>query len=192
MNAREVSVKISGSVMMMHNGQMADPLNPYAKALKALTSNRKKGDEDHESIAKCEFQGGLYFDDKMGPYLPSEAIEGALIGGAKRQKLGKAFTSAVRTADFEGYALAYEGPRTRDALWSDRRFTDRRGVVVGQARVMRTRPVFRNWSCKFRLLVEATEINIEHVRTALVDAGRYVGLGDYRPKYGLFEVTEFS
>jgi hypothetical protein len=46
-----ITFKIRGeSQLLMHNGQLADPLNPYTKAMKSLTSKRKKTDSEIISV----------------------------------------------------------------------------------------------------------------------------------------------
>lgn len=184
-------VEIAGKRLLMHNGQLADPLNEYTKALKEVTSKRKKSDDDHEESARREFQGGLYFDDKAGPYIPDIVLASMLVEGAKKRKLGKAFTATVSIVD-EANPLIYKGPRTRAGLWADKSFIDRRGAVVGQARIMRTRPKFTDWSLKFQVSLLKCELNAADIEAALTDAGLYVGLGDHRPAFGKFVVKSFG
>lgn len=192
MDIQTFDVEIAGKRLLMHNGQLADPLNGFAKALKEVTSKRKKSDDDHEEAARREFQGGLYFADDVGPFIPDLVIASMLVEGAKKKKLGKAFASAVSVVD-EVNPLQYKGPRTRDALWADKeRFVDRRGAVVGQSRIMRTRPKFLDWSLKFQVQLVKSEINAADIETALTDAGMYVGLGDHRPAFGKFIVRSFG
>ena len=57
--------------------------------LARLTSKRKKTLDDHREIGRVEWMGGLYLDEKLRPCLPGEVIEGALVSGAKKFKLGK-------------------------------------------------------------------------------------------------------
>jgi len=71
-------------------------------------------------------------------------------------------------------------------------YADVRGVKVGQARVMRTRPRFNSWAATFSVHWAEDQITIEQLRTAIDDAGRQVGLCDYRPKFGRFEVVAFE
>ena len=66
-NSRYFLVKIQGDQLLMHNGQLADPLNEHTKRLKEFTSKKRKSDDDHIKIGEIEFQGGLYFDDTIGP-----------------------------------------------------------------------------------------------------------------------------
>ena len=52
--------------LLMHNGQLADPLNDYAKELSRLAHKKQKSDEDHVAVGQAEFQGSLYHDDDAG------------------------------------------------------------------------------------------------------------------------------
>ncbi len=177
--------------LLMHNGQLANPRNPWSKKIKEYSSKRKKTDEDHEKIAELEFQGGLYFDDEMGPFIPSEAIEGMMKAGAKKKKLGKAFASCVLT-EGERFKLNYKGPRDRDGLWKDENFHHECLAVVGMARVVRTRARFRAWSVTFDISLIPGEVNPVDIEAAIEDAGKYCGLCDYRPKFGRFALKEFK
>ena len=188
---RQFKVTIHGRQLLMHNGQLADPLNPFTKSLKAVTSTRKKSDDDHEKIAEIEFQGGLYFDNALGPYLPGHVIDAVITEGARKKKLGKIFESCVHTMD-DAYALQYTGPRTREKLWADPKFRARRGCGVQMARVIRTRPKFTDWSAAFDIELFPCELNPAQVKQAIVDAGIYVGVGDFRPRFGLFTVKAFE
>ncbi len=184
MKTLKVTIKSNGP-MMMHNGQLADPLNAYTKALKACTAKRKKDDDDQEDIAEAEFQGGLYHDPEIGPFIPGGMLDAMLTDGAKKRKMGKEFKAGVTVTE-EEVQLKYKGPRERKALWADESFRDRRGVKVGQARVIRTRPVFKEWSLTFHIEIE--DINPSEVAEALEIAGRKCGIGDYRPRFGKFSV----
>lgn len=187
-NTRIVEATLSGTRLLMHNGQLADPLNEYAKALKEVTSRKKKSDDDHLNIAKIEFMGGLYFSDDIGPYLPCEIIDAVLIEGARKKKRGRDFESSVRVVETQ-VKLEYAGPRTREGLWADKKWRDRRAVVIGMARTIRTRPLFPEWKVSFHIEIFPSAINVSDVREALEDAGMFVGICDYRPRFGVFEVT---
>lgn len=182
----EVSIK-GAAPLLMHNERLADPFDDYAKELKLVSSNRKKGEDDHETLAKLEFQGGLYFDDEAGPYIPGKNLQAMLVYAARRLKLGKEFEAGVRVCD-EVNALDYKGPRTREGLYEDKKFRDRRGIGVAGKRVFRTRPKFRDWGVTFKVTVTADSVSIDTMREVLSIAGQYQGLGDYRPLFGQFTV----
>jgi hypothetical protein len=66
-------------------------------------------------------------------------------------------------------------------------FTHTIGVKVGMAKVMRTRPIFRNWSINAIAQYDPDVLNLRDVEEIATDAGKLVGLGDWRPKHGRFE-----
>jgi hypothetical protein len=181
-----IKMKLTGTrPLLMHSDKFADPLNPLTKAHKELTSKRKKTDEDHELIAKSEWKGGLYIDDK-GPYLPGVNIESSMVAGAKLSKLGTQLKRSVEVMD-EKCHIEYEGPKKLEALW-DAGFYDARSVKIQSARLMRYRPVFRQWAVTVEVAFDPDSINREQVIKCMEDAGQYCGVGDYRPKFGRFSV----
>lgn len=184
---RELSCRIVGvAPLLMHSGQTADPLNKFAKALKAISGKRKKTDEDYEEMAKIEWNAGLYVNGDGAAIIPSEVMESCLVEGAKKSKLGKQFKSAVFV---ECDAILEIGTKKRAIdLWGDDNYRDTRGVKVGQARVMRTRPIFKEWAFDLTVTYDDEQVNESEVQRALVDAGSNVGLCDFRPKFGRFEV----
>lgn len=69
---------------------------------------------------------------------------------------------------------------------------DIRPCVIGTARVLRSRPKFENWSLTFELSRLDEIINIDDLKDIITAAGKYKGLGDFRPLFGLFEVSKFE
>ena len=140
---KTVSYKLTSVCpMIVHNGQMADPLNKFAKALKQISSKRVKTDADYEEMARIEFMAGLYMG-KDGPIIPAANIDALLINGAKKSKEGQLAKGGVFTT--EHALMNYDGPRSADGLWQDDRFRFSAIVRVGQARVARMRPIFNEW-----------------------------------------------
>ena len=89
MSYRTIRFRITGvAPLVMHNGQLANPLNPFAKALSRVSGKRKKTEADYEELARIEFLGGLYVGDD-GPCIPGEVIEGALFRAAKKMRRGE-------------------------------------------------------------------------------------------------------
>lgn len=182
-----LKIKITGTrPLLVHSDRFSNPLDPMTKEHKALTSKRKKTDEDHELIARSEWAGGLYYDDKLGPYIPGVNIESAIISGGKLSKLGTQLKRSIEVLD-ERCKLIYEGPRDMKGLW-DARFYDARSVKVQAARLMRYRPLFRDWSLECTIMFDEETIDRNQVVKCVTDAGLYCGIGDYRPKFGRFDV----
>ena len=73
---------------------------------------------------------------------------------------------------------------------------DRRGVPVGSGggRITRHRPhIYGGWEATVDLLVMQPEyINQQLLLDVLTDAGRFAGVGDFRPTFGRFQVVNFN
>ena len=178
----------SESPLLMHNGLLADPLSKWSKELKKITSKRQKVDSDIVEMARLEFYGSLYVDEKENPIIPSELIEASIINGAKAEKLGKLFKSSVFV---NGHSLMeYDGPKSPDKLWEDENFRLVVGVKIGQARIMRTRPKFNKWKCITEVSFIDESVQEEMIDRAIIKAGILVGIGDWRPKFGRFSVEK--
>ena len=183
-----ISFEIEGiAPLLMHNGRLSDPLDQYTQALKEVSAKRQKTDSDHVEMARIEWEGGIYWSDDIGLYVPGLNLEAALQNAAAKLKLKKVFKSAVVCEDA---AIAHAGPKTFEDLRADPRFRDRRGVKVSNSRVMRTRPkVPLPWSVKFDVQYDDEQVNAQQVAQVVDITGRQIGLGDYVPKYGRFEVA---
>jgi hypothetical protein len=177
--------------LLMHSARLADPLDDATKALAKVTSKRKKTDDDHAEVGRLEHLGSLYIADQLGPYIPGANVEACLFKGATRTKQGTFLKSALLIPE-EVNPLIYAGPRDAAGLWQNKSFVHRSSVKVGTSRVIRTRPVFANW----QLVVEG-ELDLEVVdqgsfATIAENAGRLVGLGDWRPRFGRFKVNALN
>jgi len=69
---------------------------------------------------------------------------------------------------------------------------DKQAVVISKARILRCRPRFDNWELDFTIIIRDERIDPRKVEQVLECAGKYHGIGDYRPRYGLFELTRFD
>lgn len=69
---------------------------------------------------------------------------------------------------------------------------DKQRVVVNRAAIFRCRPRFDSWSLDFSILVREERIQPAIIETILLQAGKFHGIGDYRPRYGLFEINNFQ
>lgn len=73
-------------------------------------------------------------------------------------------------------------------------YLDRRRVTVGKAAVSRERPAFAaGWSATVMFLVVTPHmISESDLRGCLCDGGRLTGVGDFRPTFGRFSVTNWA
>lgn len=186
---KTLTVEIVGiAPLIMHNGQMADPLNRFAKMFKEVSGKRKKTESDHAEMARIEFHAGLYLGADGEPVLPARLLEAAITDGARKSKLGKLALAGVIV---EKHArLQYDGPRTASELFEDEGFRFAVPVRVGQQKVIRTRPIFHKWSAEIEVSYLADVIGLRDLMTAIRSAGSLSGLGDWRPRYGRFGLAE--
>ena len=169
--------------LMMHNGQLADPLNLWTKAIKKITDKRKKTDADFEEVGRLEWMGSLYLFNGA-PCIPREAVKATLLNAAKTLRKG---TKVKPGLVCEQHApLLYDGAREVKALWEDARFVDRRSKSMRGQRVMRTRPIFFPWQADILLAFNDEMLNPEEVEEIVVIAGHSIGLLDERPDYGRY------
>ena len=185
----KMEITVNGvTPLMMHNGQLADPLNEYAKGVKVISAKRNKTESQFAEMGKLEWYGGLYLNDNRRVVIPGQNIEAALIAAAKKNKLGKQFTAGMLSDG--AWPLIYDGPKDVDKLWADGRFVDRRRVCISQSSVMRCRPIFKTWSLSFTVHYLPDMLNPQQVTEAVVICGRVIGLCDYVPKFGRFEIEK--
>lgn len=184
-----VRLTIVGTTMLlMHSARLSDPLNPITKQLKAVSSKRTKTEDDQEEMARIEYIGGLYFDEDLGPYIPGINVHRCLVEAGKLNKLGRHVERGVIVQD-EMLPLGYRGPRDPDELYKDKNFVSRLSVGVTTSRVMRTRPQFRQWALEADLMVDTGQLDLHQISEIAEKAGKMIGLGDYRPRFGRFDVT---
>jgi len=185
------------SPLMMNHPRGIDKNDPLVRA-KDEIQKKAKTDQQAIDLADADWRVGLYCDE-IGPYLSEDQIMGSLIAGSKAAKLGKVFKAGLVSVEgFDGkkYAgprahLEYDGPRDIEGLQADPRFRDRRAVRIGQSRVMKTRPMFRDWAVQFRVTWNPDTIkSASDVLAAAQNAGFSCGIGDYRPRFGRFDATE--
>lgn len=187
MTVQNLTLELEGlAPLLLHNGVLADPLSKFSKALKAVSGKRKKTDADHEEMGRIEFMGSLYMCDGV-PVMPAGNIEACLIEGAKKVRRGKDAKAGLWC--LQHARLEYEGPKDAEGLWADESYRLRVGVNVSQAKVMRTRPIFKQWALSAELEFEDEVFSEEEVVDFAKRSGTLCGLGDWRPKYGRFRVV---
>lgn len=184
-------IRIRGlAPMLMHNGILADPMSESARELsrRVKESKKTKTDAAHAAMQKAEFMGGLYLDEKLEPCVPGEMLEGMIYEGAKKTKQGKDVKAGLIVDG--AYPLEYKGPRDPEKMWKTGAYHKTMGVRVGRNRIMRTRPMFTGWEVEFEVSFNEEIINPRDLLSFVRKAGAEVGVGDYRPRYGRFEVVE--
>jgi len=146
----------------------------------------KKGGQVYDNQADAE---KCLYKDKDGKICqPALHIESAMIKAATNYKIPglgkKTFKDAFKGGIFVEPSMI---PHKNDK-WE----LDLQGVVISRSRITRARPRFDDWELEFAILNRDERITPEIVKQVLEDAGKFVGIGDFRPRFGRFEVIKFE
>lgn len=151
------------------------------KAAAAKGSKSKKSDN---------IESYVYRTDKGNLAIPGEYFRQSIIYAAK-------FRQDPRSPRKSAFDLFKAGVAAADELCDvgqkDWDYLDQRRVMVQRNGITRMRPALSSgWKVTIRLLVNLPEyIAPAFLHSVLTDAGRLIGVGDFRPTYGRFQVTSF-
>lgn len=183
-----ITIRIKGtSPLLMQAETLANPLHELTKAHKAVSGKRKKTEDDYIWLMESEWSASMYYDEEIGPFVPALNMEGCIAEAGKIHRLGKTIKQAVQVVNDKA-KLEYDGPRKKEALWKSNKFSDVRGVNVGGKKIMRCRPIFLGWSAQFDIAFMDDVIDRSDLVRVVEEAGRRIGIGTYRPRFGRFSV----
>lgn len=181
---RTYRVTLEGKSPMLHN--------------KCDLITRRTGRPSPAEIAEMqanEWKTKAYFSSDIGVYMPSEHIERAIAVAAGNWKLGKKVTATVFCADTRIPIAMKNLPKFTSVEDFDKHgLVDRRNVKMQtKSTVARARPMIpTGWRATFELMVSTPEITKDTLEEILSHAGMYTGIGDYRPKFGRFDVASIE
>ncbi len=186
-----VDVVIKGDAPLLQNRFPVPDLASMSKG-----GTKQTGSKDYTD----EWKEHLYVTKKAQVFQPSNHIEGALVKSAVNFKItgkrGKTYKDLFRAAVFvtpEEILHGIKEPKKLDTDADKRLYIDMRPVVVQRARITRFRPAFKTgWELSFQIEVIDADISSVLVQDVLTLAGKSVGIGDFRPKFGRFSVVEFK
>lgn len=137
----------------------------------------------------------LYLDSERKPGIPGANLFAAIISAGKFIKAGKrTLTTAKSSLVPAGLVVLDVHCPLRPAKWE----VDSRSVVIPATggRIMCHRPRFDAWEVGFAVEVDETLFSPDLVRQLVDEAGKKVGLGDFRPErrgpFGRFIVTSWK
>jgi hypothetical protein len=133
----------------------------------------------------------VYRDAKGQIAVPGDYLRGSIIGAAKfRQDPRSPRKSAqdlYKAAVISLTPLASFGAEKWD-------YEDARRVTVQRSAITRVRPaMLAGWRLTFEFLINLPEyVTPVELRDTIEAAGRLIGIGDNRPTYGRFGITNFE
>jgi hypothetical protein len=181
------------ATLLMHSDVAANPLNHYAKAQKEITSKRKKTDEDHERLAKLDFLASLYYSESKGYHIPANCIDATFLTSSKMFKLGTTWKQAAFVENDAPFVFPNRDLHPDELyLFENGLYRDMRTVKIGTAKTVRCRPAFNVWSFDTTIIIDESKLNERQIDQIVENAGKYVGICDYRPRFGRFNVTKLK
>lgn len=154
----------------------------------ASKSAAKKGSAEKKTD---DTESYVYRNDKKEICIPGEYLRGAIIHAAKFQQdprsPRKSAMDLFKAAIVSLTELASLGAKDWDYL-------DKRRVVIQRNAVTRSRPAMKEgWQATFIIMCNLPEyINEQLLNSTIQAAGKLIGLADFRPSYGRFNVTKFQ
>lgn len=185
-----VDVKVKGvSPLMQHRFPVPD-LKDMIKGGKVQTG----------AVDYSEEWRKYFYANGDGIFQPATHFEGAMVKAAVNFKIsgkrGKTYKDLFKAAVFitpEEIPHGIEVPDELDTDGDKPLYLDMRPVVVNRSRIVRIRPTFApGWELEFTIEVIDDQISPELVQDVLTLAGKTVGIGDFRPKFGRFSVVRFE
>ena len=175
-----VAVALEGSADFLFHRWNAEAVDVKSKAAKNSTAKKT---DDVESY--------VYRNDEQELCIPGEYLRQAIIHAAK-------FRQDPRSPRKSAMDLFKAGVVSLTALASlgkvEWDYEDKRRVVIQRNGVNRTRPAMKaGWRADFQLMVLLPEyISRDDLHQVISNAGRLVGVGDFRPTYGRFNIIKFE
>ena len=175
-----IKVKIEGVAPLLFHRWNCESVAEKASAAKG--SKAKKTD-DVESY--------VYRDDSGELCVPGEYLRQAIIHAAKYVQDPRSPRKSAMDLFKAGVVIHTELAPLGVKDWD---FMDQRRVVVQRNGITRMRPAMhKGWKAAFEIEVILPEyINRQLLQAVMMNAGRLVGLGDFRPTYGRFTVMKFG
>lgn len=171
--------------------------NCHVRGIAPLLFNRFPDEDNPEGKSKKkkaiaskdeQVEKSLYRTKDGKVFQPAEHFVGAMIKAGVQFKLDgkKTYKDVVKGGVFvEPMQIVHEN-QTYEADWRSTVIPSTRG------RVMKGRGRMDNWELKFVVTCIDDRANANDIKEILGYAGNYIGVGDYRPRYGRFEVVSME
>jgi hypothetical protein len=137
-----------------------------------------------------EAKAGLYLDAKGNIVVPARCVEGALVKAASALKAPGRGKKTLKDFILAGLVVdPFEIPLTSPGY-----VVDTQRARIQRAGVLRSRPRFDEWSLAFQvILTDEYLLGMDaKIREIIEEAGQHVGILDFRPRYGRFQVESFE
>lgn len=189
-----ISLQLTGvQALLVNSPETINPFSPATIAIAELTGKRKRTEAENLQLFRLKWQASLYLDAEKGPCLPANNILRSVQAAAALSRQGKNIERGVTVRE-SLVPIEYDGPRTPQAMWDDKRFVDvRDGKVSSGSRIPVVRPIFPvGWKCAVTFDLAPDVVSVADFLMHAVQAGRLIGVGTYRAKFGRFTLGLIS
>ena len=175
-----VALAIEGSAPLLFHRWDNEAIEEKAKARK---NSKAKKEDNIESY--------VYRNETGEICVPGEYLRQAIIHAAKFRQDPRSPRKSAMDLFKAGVASLTELASLGSAEWD---YLDKRRVTVQRSGITRVRPAMtKGWKAEFEFQVLLPEyIDTALFHDVLTQAGRLIGVGDFRPTYGRFMVTDFK
>jgi len=174
-----VTVRVRGLCKMLFHSWNNEAVAGKAKAPK--NSKAKTTDDIESYVYRCD-------DGTIG--VPGENFRMSIVNAARFRQDPRSKRKSAMDLYKAGVICLTETASLGVREWD---FLDSRRVMIQRNGVTRTRPgMSAGWEAEFELQIQLPAyIDPEELHGVITDAGRLVGLCDFRPTYGRFAVSGF-
>lgn len=173
-------IRIQGSAAMLFHRWSDEAVAAKSKAAKG--SAAKKTDDVETYVYRMP-------NNEIG--IPGEYLRMSIINAAKFRQDPRSPRKSAMDLFKAGIVCLDELASLGKTTWD---YVDQRRVLVQRSAITRKRPAFNEgWSAQFQMQVLLPEyISPDLLLDVANQAGRLIGVGDFRPTYGRFQVTHFE
>lgn len=174
-----VEITVEGSAAFLFHRWSVDGVEAKSKAAKG---SKAKKEDDLESYVYRTSDGSLA--------VPAEYFRMAMVNAAKYKQDPRSPRKSAMDLFKAGIVVLEE---LCDLGTKDWDYIDRRRVMIQRNGITRCRPAMASgWKCTAHLQVLLPEyVSPALLNEVIQSAGRLVGVGDFRPTFGRFQVTNF-
>jgi len=175
-----VAVEITGTADLLFHRWNNEAVAEKSKAKKGSAAKKTDNVESY-----------VYRNDAGEVCVPGEYLRGSIVNAAKFRQDPRSPRKSAMDLTKAGIIVLTPLASLGSTKWD---YEDQRRVVVQRNAITRVRPAFRaGWKCSVELMVNTPEyIDQAFLRDLLSLAGRLIGVGDFRPSFGRFDVTSFK
>lgn len=186
----QIAIRIEGTTALLLN-KFTD-----AAAMAATSGSRGSSAASERGTPQEVAQSKLYTGLAGNLIIPQPNLLRCIVDGGRFHKVGKSqVTTRESSMMYSCINIeAAEIPIEHKQPWR----VDTRAVVIPstKGRILTHRPMFDDWALDFQLELDTTILGPKLLRMIIDDAGKRIGLGDFRPArkgpYGRFAVTKWQ